>query len=112
MARLYADENFPREVAERLRVAHDIRTCQEAGQAGRGIPDEAVLAFAHAEGRAILTHNRKDFRHLHEAGHNHSGIILCTVDRDLKALADRIDAAIQAVEDLTGKLIRVVRPPS
>ncbi|NEQ24217.1 MAG: hypothetical protein F6K28_34870 [Microcoleus sp. SIO2G3] len=46
MARLYADEQFPREVVELLRpLGHDILTVQEAGNANQWIPDEAVLSF-------------------------------------------------------------------
>ena len=112
MARLYADENFPMAVVERLRPYHDVLTRLEAGQAGQRVPDEQVLAFAHAEGRAVLTHNRTDFRHLHAAGHAHSGIIICTVDRDVASLAGRTHAAIETAGELMGKLIRVVRPPA
>lgn len=62
MARLYADEQFPREVVELLRLlAHDILTVQEAGNANQGIPDEQVLAFAVSDERAVLTLNRFDF---------------------------------------------------
>lgn len=110
MARLYADENFPLAAVLLLRSKHDVLTCQEAGQASRKVPDEQVLAFAHAEGRAVLTHNRKHFRHLHNAGHPHSGIIICTEDRDTESLAHRILAAIEDAGDLAGKLVRVVRP--
>jgi hypothetical protein len=45
MARIYADEHFPREVVQNLRsLGHDVLTVQEAGNAG--LPDEDVLAFA------------------------------------------------------------------
>ena len=55
-ASLYADENFPRQVVEGLRrLGHDVLTCQEAGNAGRGVPDREVLAFAKHAGRAVLT---------------------------------------------------------
>ncbi len=58
MARLYADENFPLPAVEALRrLGHDVLTAAEAGQAGQGIADDAVLTFAHALGRAVLTHN-------------------------------------------------------
>jgi predicted nuclease of predicted toxin-antitoxin system len=58
MARLYADEHFPRIVSELLRgMGHDILTLQEAGNANLGIPDEEVLAFAVSNDRAILTIN-------------------------------------------------------
>ncbi|WP_160315350.1 DUF5615 family PIN-like protein [Limnoraphis robusta] len=54
MTRLYADEQFPRQVIENLRaLGHDILTVQEAGN--NGLPDEDVLAFATQENRAVLT---------------------------------------------------------
>lgn len=112
LARLYADENFPHPVVEELRrQGHDVLTAQQAGQAGQRIPDEAVLAFAHAEGRAVLTINRKDFIQLHGRGAGHSGIVACTQDRDFAGQAVRIDAEIGEVVDLHGRLIRVNRPP-
>jgi hypothetical protein len=41
MARLYADENFPRQVVLELRnLGHDVLTIQEAGEAGLSLPDE------------------------------------------------------------------------
>lgn len=110
MARLDADENFPRAAVVALRSGHDVLTCDEAGQAGRGIPDEQVLAFADADRRAVLTLNRKDFRKLHDAGHPHSGILLFTEDRGPAALAGRIDRAIAEAGELAGTRIRIVRP--
>ncbi|WP_442933202.1 DUF5615 family PIN-like protein [Microcoleus sp. herbarium12] len=45
MVRLYADEQFSRQVVQNLRsLGHDFLTVQEAGNAG--LPDEDVLAFA------------------------------------------------------------------
>jgi Domain of unknown function (DUF5615) len=74
MARLYSNENFPLPVVEALRqLAHDVLTIQEMGQAGQAMSDEAVLAFAHAEGRALLTINRNHFVRLHREGKQHSG---------------------------------------
>lgn len=66
MARLYSNENFPLPVVEELRrLGHDVLTIQETGQVGQAMSDEAVLAFARAEGRALLTLNRKHFIRLH-----------------------------------------------
>jgi predicted nuclease of predicted toxin-antitoxin system len=74
MARLYTDENFPQPAVERLRaLGHDVQTVQDAGKAQQKLPDEAVLADACADGRAVVTHNRKDFRYLHAANSNHEG---------------------------------------
>jgi Domain of unknown function (DUF5615) len=113
LASLYADENFPLPAVEALRqLGHDVLTAAEAGQAGQGIPDEAVLAYAHVLGRAVLTHNRKHFRNLHKAGHAHSGLILCTGDPDFEALASRVDAALASAGVLSGQLIRIIRPPT
>lgn len=111
MARLYADENFPQPVVEALQqLGHDVRTTHEAGQSEQGIPDEAVLAFAHAEGRAVLTLNRRHFIQLHSRQVEHSGIIVCTVDADFAGQAERIDQAIASHGPLVGGLIRVNRP--
>lgn len=113
MARLYADEQFPRKVSELLRtMGHSILTVQEAGNANQGIPDEEVLAFAVSDNRALITLNRQDFIRLHRANPVHCGIIACTNDTDRERMAIRINEAIAAEEPLGGKLLRVVRPAS
>jgi len=62
MTRLYANENSPLPVVEELRrLGHDVLTIHETGKAGQSVPDEAVLAFACADRRALLTLNRKHF---------------------------------------------------
>ena len=62
MAKHYADEDFSYPVTERLRqLGHDILTAHEAGQAGQGIQDTSVLAFATAAGRAVLMFDRRHF---------------------------------------------------
>jgi hypothetical protein len=54
LALLYAGENVPLPaVAALRRLGQDIPTAADAGQAGQGIPDLAVLGFAHALGRAV-----------------------------------------------------------
>lgn len=51
---------------QRLRqLSHDIVTAQEAGQANQGIEDNAVLAYASEQGRAVLTFNRRHLIRLH-----------------------------------------------
>ena len=112
MARLFADENFPNPTVEALRrLGHDVLTVADVNLAGLAIPDEQVLAFAHADGRAVLTHNRKHFRNLHNSGRPHSGIILCTEDADFNSLATRVNEALSEVDSLTTRVIRVTRPP-
>lgn len=111
MARLYANENFPRQVVELLRAfGHDILTVQEAGKADQGIRDEDVLAYASRESRALLTLNRRDFVRMHIMNPNHAGIVVCTQDFDTEGQAERIHRAIRSSPDLAGELVRVNRP--
>jgi tetraacyldisaccharide-1-P 4'-kinase len=111
MAALYADEQFPFQAIECLRLlGHDVLTVQAAGNANRGVPDEAVLAFATQQCRAVLTLNRRDFIRLHTKNPNHAGIIVCKDDLDRQALAARIHQSIQVADPLAGKLLRVNKP--
>ena len=111
MARLYANENFPLPVVVELRRSgHDVLTTHEAGKAGQAVPDQEVLAFASADGRAVLTLNRKHFVRLHDAQPGHAGVIVCTYDPDFVGQAGRIHNAISARIKLAGQLIRVNRP--
>jgi hypothetical protein len=111
MARLYADENFAYPVvAELRRLGHDVLTAQEAGQANQSIPDDAVLAFAAARQRAVLTFNRRHFVRLHTRGRSHAGVIVCTRDPDTGGLAARIHEAVSSCPALDAQLIRITRP--
>jgi hypothetical protein len=111
MAFLYADEDFSYLVVRRLRqLGHDLLTAQEAGQAGQGITDEAVLVFATAAGRAVVTFNRRHFIRLHSEVSSHAGIVVCTRDDDVLALADRIHQQLQQVSSLQDQLLRINRP--
>ena len=111
MADIYANENLPLQVVIELRTLnHDVLTTAEAGSAGQAIPDEAVLAFATAEQRVLVTINRKHFIRLHGLQPDHAGIIVCTFDLDYPGLAQRIHYALKSESDLTGKLLRVNRP--
>jgi Domain of unknown function (DUF5615) len=112
MARLYANENFPLPSVVRLReLGHDVVTVQETGKADQKFPDAEVLAFATADGRGVLTINRKHFIRLHNSGIRHAGIVACTLDSDFNRLAERIAAALAALpQRLDGQLLRVNRP--
>jgi predicted nuclease of predicted toxin-antitoxin system len=110
MARLYADEQFPRKVVELLRdLGHDVLTVQEAGNAS--LSDDNVLEFAINQNRAVLTLDRRDFKRLHQQKPNHFGIILCSDDEDRERMAIRISNAISLVETLTRQLIQVYKTP-
>jgi predicted nuclease of predicted toxin-antitoxin system len=109
VARLYADEQFPRSVVELLReLGHDVLTVQEADCRADG--DPAVLAFATAENRAVITLNRKDFFRLHRLDSEHGGIIACSDDRNRERLARNIHNAIENLDSLAGKEIRIYKP--
>jgi hypothetical protein len=112
MARLYADEDFSYPVIQRSRqLEHDILAAHEAGQASQGIEDAAVLAFATAAGRALLTFNRRRFIQLHDEV-SHAGIIVYTRDDDVLALANRIHQQLQITPILLNQLLGVNRPSS
>lgn len=111
MAELYTDEDFPLPVAAELqRLGHDVLTALQAGRTGQGIDDADHLAFATAHARAILSHNRRDFFRLHKTISQHSGIITCTRDDDVSALAARIHQAILSEVLLINKHIRITKP--
>jgi predicted nuclease of predicted toxin-antitoxin system len=58
----------------------DALSAQKAGRANQKIPDEEQLAFAAGQGRAIVTHNVKDYdvlaRQWAAQGKPHAGIIM------------------------------------
>ncbi|HEY4330498.1 MAG TPA: DUF5615 family PIN-like protein [Phycisphaerae bacterium] len=113
MAKLYSNENFPMPVVIALRaLGHDVLTVLETGKSDQAWPDEAVLEFAHREGRCLLTLNRKHFIRLHQAGKEHSGIIVCTVDLDFSGQAARIHQLIGYTQKFAGQLLRIYRPAS
>jgi hypothetical protein len=77
--------------------------------ANRRIPDDAVLAFATEQDRAVLTLNRSDFIQLHKQSSGHAGIVACTENPDFDRLAVKIDEAVSTLDSLQGQLIRVYR---
>ena len=111
MARLLADENFPFPVTQELRrLGHDVVTLEELGKADQGLLDEAVLALAIEEDRAVLTVNRRHFVRLHQERREHSGIVVCSLDIDFVGQAKRIAAALESEVVVAGRLIRINRP--
>jgi predicted nuclease of predicted toxin-antitoxin system len=111
MARFYANENFPLPVVQELRrLGHDVLTIQETGRAGQAVPDEQVLSLAEAEGRILLTLNRKHFVRLHCTHPDHAGVVLCTFDPDFAGQAGRIHEAMKSLPHVAGQLLRINRP--
>ena len=108
MSRLFADEDVDHRIVLRLRtLGHDVITVMDAGR--RGLSDAEHLAFASAAGRILLSFNRADFHALHRQVAIHAGIVTCTRDRDVDALAQRIDAALRENTTMVRVLVRVVR---
>lgn len=112
MARFYSNENIALQVVTELRrLGHDVLTSLDAGNANASVPDPEVLAYASAERRILLTHNRRHFLQLHlRRSTGHFGIVLCTIDADFAGLANRIDAAVTELVDCADQVIRVNRP--
>ncbi len=114
-ARFYADEDVPLPTVVALRDrGHDILTAYEAGRANQSLPDETVLADACAQGRILLTQNRRHFQKLSQRQPSHPGIVAITPDPDAAGQAERIERALKATLELYGKMegqfVRVNRP--
>lgn len=110
MARLLADEDFPKPTVDALRAqGREVVTVQELKLCG--LRDREILESATARGRALISHNRKDFRLLHQQTQGrHAGIVVCTRDADFLTLAERISSALASENALEGRLIQVRRP--
>jgi hypothetical protein len=93
-------------------LGHYVLTMPEAGEAGKALPDEVVLAQATAAGRAVLTPNRRHFVRLHASHPSHAGIVVCSFDADFPGQARRIHDAIVSEPTLAGRIVRVNRPLS
>ena len=111
MAKLYADENFPLPTVLRLRrLEHDVSALVESEDAEKAMPDNEVLKLATDQQRVLLTLNRRDFIKLHNEDSDHAGIIVCTFDADLMALAERVHEVLEQTPTMLGQLVRVNRP--
>lgn len=98
-AALYLDEDVDTLLADLLRARDfDVITTVEAGR--HGTDDPTQFAYAAAEGRAFLTHNRADFedlaRQYYDAGRTHSGLVIAN-RRPVYDLARRILILLDAV---------------
>lgn len=76
--RLYLDQDVDVRLADRLKQkGYDTVTTRDAGNISQ--TDSRQLEYAATHGRAILTHNRRDFKRLHATfihqGRHHYGII-------------------------------------
>jgi hypothetical protein len=91
-------------------LGHDVLTSHDIGKSGLSIPDLEVLAYATETHRILVTLNRKHFVHLHQSHPDHAGLIVCTVDTNFAALAERIHEAVNISAEMQNVLIRINRP--
>jgi Domain of unknown function (DUF5615) len=99
---LFTDEMVnPRLAGTLTRLGYDTESCQWAGRANQGIPDEDQLRYATEQGRAILTFNIGDFERLDRRwkalGLIHGGIIVSPQIRNLTELIRRVQLHLDTV---------------
>lgn len=103
--KLLLDEMLTPRIAVALRErGHDAVAVKEMPDV-IGAPDEAIMARARAEGRAVVTNNTRDFRRLHAeavtpGGPGSHGLVLLpsTLRRtqaDVAQIVDRLDALLR-----------------
>lgn len=90
---LYFDEDIANEIVENLRHrGFDVLCARDTQRLS--LTDEAQLAFAVAQQRAIVTHNRQDFEKLHkhclENRLPHWGIIIAKRRRDSAVIVRKL----------------------
>jgi hypothetical protein len=89
--RLFTDEMISPRLAEALCLrGYDAESCEVAGRSRQQISDEAQLAYATQEGRAILTFNTTDFYRIDSdwkaRNRTHHGIIVSSEIREFGLL--------------------------
>jgi hypothetical protein len=101
--KLLLDEHIWQGLAEALtQRGYDVIHLNDTGH--RGIDDEAVLVFATAQGRAVLTYNTRHFvpliRLWYEANREHAGVILSVQlpPGELLSQAERLLVTLSADE--------------
>lgn len=106
---LLLDEMFSDAIAQQLRAqGHDVVSVV-ANQALVALPDDQILAYAVAEGRALVTANIKDFtpldRQYRGAGRDHAGLILVSTKTfpQNRGFSNAITAALGAMLNDTNK---------
>jgi hypothetical protein len=107
---LLLDEMFSDGVAQQLRAkGYDVISVV-ADSPLTGLPDDQVLAYAAAEGRALVTANIKDFVPLdgryRAAGQSHAGLILVSTKSFLqnRRFPSAITASLAALLSGTAKI--------
>jgi Domain of unknown function (DUF5615) len=107
---LLLDEMFSDAIAQQLRAKGYDVVSVVAYPALVGLPDDQILAYATAEGRALVTANIKDFMPLDSryraAGQAHPGLILVSTKTFLqdRGFTTAITAALEALLSGTNKV--------
>ena len=79
MIRFHLDEHMANLVASALRqFGFDVTSPDDTNMLGAD--DSSYLAFAHSEGRVMVTHD-DDFLRLHDQGIEHCGIVYCHANK-------------------------------
>lgn len=107
MLRLYLDEHINGRIARALR-SHgiDVLTAQEAGRAGKRIPDPIQLAYASVAQRVFVTGDW-DFLAYSARVHPHAGVVIVPrhVDIGTAALYLEIVAATSTPAEFANQLV-------
>ena len=98
--RLYCDEDVSLDIVDNLRQRDfDVSSARSVGNLHQN--DDAQLAFAVAQQRTFLTHNRHDFELRHQAclmsGQTHYGIIIAKRRPTDKAVVAKLLALFNQV---------------
>lgn len=110
MARLLADEDFPMPAVHQLRLRqHDVWAVEESDKAGTRWPEDEVFREAQAQGRTLLTLNRRYFLALHYRHPGHAGLIVCTYNPDFAQLSAMIHDVVSRTSSLAGQCLRIYR---
>lgn len=108
--KFYANENLSADLVKALRqLGYDVLTSYEAGNANQGILDDQVLQAATVENRSVITFNRDDFLALHRSGVEHSGIVICKDNSNIKGIGQVLYAYLAAQKTLQNRLLRVLQ---
>ncbi len=102
--KFYLDEHIANAIADGLRRRGiDVLTIVEAGKLGA--KDEEHYAFAHQEGRVIVTHDN-DFLRLAARHPNHSGLVYSPKGKTIGEMIRKLTLIAQIItaEEMTGKI--------
>ena len=107
--RLYLDEDVIPDLARILRSrGSDVSSAHEVG--ALGLSDEEQLAYAAAEGRAILTFNYQDFLEIGEAwflaGRTHAGIIISYHQYGRREIGELLRAVLALMDAVSAEELR------